>query len=784
MEKRRLTTDECYRLLNEYETPMRVITHCLEVSRCAGLIADRLNENGYDLDSELVRNAALVHDLVRAQDRHDVKAGEILDSLGYTDEADIVRDHMSYEFNDLPVITEHDIMCLSDRIVKEHEYVGIEERVRYLINKDPDNEERNRHLQFFKGVVKEYIHGIEKIIGISFDALLSPDITSLLPRVEKPARYIGGEINEIVKDPDSVKLRMAFAFPDLYEIGMSYLGLQILYDIVNKDNTLAMERVFEPAPDMRELMLKTGKKLFTLENKTPVRDMDVLGFTLQYEMSYTDILDMLDLSDIPLRSADRDESFPLIIAGGPCAFSPEPIADFVDVFLIGDGEELLPDFLRAYADSKEKGMSRKAFLDDICQTKGVYVPSLYEPVYNEDGTLQDYKVISSNAPRQVGKAMIHDLDSASFPIRNIVPNIETVHDRAAVESFRGCTRGCRFCQAGMLYRPIRERKRETIIDLASKQINNTGHDELSLLSLSTSDHSDFEGMATELMQYCSNENVSLSLPSLRFDSFSFSVLNEIQKYKKSGLTFAVEAGTQRLRDSINKGITEEDIFSAVEQAIELGWRHVKLYFMIGLPGETYDDLDGIVKITKDIMAIHRRSGKGGYFNVTVSCSNFVPKPFTPFQWSGQDSMEELNRKRDYLAERLRIKNVRFTCHDSFVSKVEAILARGDRRCSDLLVAAHEKGCVLDGWNDHFDKSKWEELLDEWNMDYRTVSDRERSTSEYLPWDMIDCYVTKKYLISEYEKSKQNITTRDCRKGCNNCGLTRVIKCFGKETGNE
>ncbi len=780
---KRLTEEECYRLFNEYGTPDRVIAHCLEVSRCAYLIALKLNENGFDLDAELVRISALIHDLMRTSKDHDHAAGEVLMSLGYDREAEIAGDHMSYAFNALPLITEHDVVCLSDRIVKEHEYAGIDERVDYLIGKDPENLERAARLLFWKEKVTDYIRSIEMIIGVTFDELLGPGLEQLLARVEKPARYTGHEVNQVVKEDDGSLLRMAFAFPDLYEIGMSYLGLQILYDIVNRRDGLYMERVFEPAPDMCSLMRKTGRRLFTLETGRPVRDADVLGFTLQYEMSYTDILDMLDLSGIPLLASERDESFPLVIAGGPCAFSPEPVADFIDVFLIGDGEELLPGFLEAYREAKINGTPRTEFLKSVCVMRGVYVPAFYRPVYKEDGTLDRYDRLFDGAPETVGKAIVEDLDKAEFPVKCIVPNIEAVHDRAAVESFRGCTRGCRFCQAGMLYRPIRERKRGTIIDLAKKQLRNTGHDELSLLSLSTSDHSDFEGMATELMDLCMKSDVSLSLPSLRLDSFSFKVLNEIQKYKKSGLTFAVEAGTQRLRDSINKGITEEDVFSAIEQAIELGWRHVKLYFMIGLPGETDEDLDGIVKIAKDILAIHRKSGKGGFFNVTVSCSNFVPKPFTPFQWAPQDSMEELDRKREYLRERLKIKGVKFQCHDSFVSKTEAVLARGDRRCSELLIAAHDAGCVLDGWGDHFDKEKWSRLFDEWSTDYRTFSDRERDTDEFLPWDMIDPFVTKDYLLSEYRKSAENITTRDCRKGCTGCGVNRAVMCF-REVENE
>ncbi len=603
-------------------------------------------------------------------------------------------------------------------------------------------------------------------------------LDQLLKQVEKPGRYIGGEVNAAVKDPSQVDADFAFAFPDIYEIGMSYLGLQILYHVLNRHENIYCQRVFAPAVDMEQLMREENVPLVTLETKTPVKEMDILGFTLQYEMSFTTVLNMLNLAQIPVMAKERGEEFPIVMAGGPCAFNPEPLADFIDLFMMGDGEKALPQLVEKYIECKKAGMNKAEFLRSASQMEGVYVPSLYDVEYNEDGTIKKLCKLYEKAPLPVKRAILPSIEEVDFPTKPIIPMVEAVHDRAVVETFRGCTRGCRFCQAGMIYRPVRERNKDTVLRLAKEQLANTGHDELSLLSLSTSDYSQFETMAMELIDYTKGENVSLSLPSLRIDRFAFDVLNRIQEYKKSGLTYAPEAGTQRLRDVINKGVTENDIYESVRQALELGWKHIKLYFMIGLPTETYEDLDGIVEIAKKIKELNYEVNgpKGGRFNLTVSVSNFVPKAHTPFQWAGQNTAEEFAAKHNYLADRLKIKGVTFNYHDNTTSAYEAVFARGDRRTGRLLYEAFRAGCKFDGWTEHFKPEAWETAFEKSGIDKDFYTTRTRNFDEILPWDIIDNAISKKFLINEAEKAYMEQTTNDCRLGCVGCGMNQSVAC--------
>lgn len=600
-------------------------------------------------------------------------------------------------------------------------------------------------------------------------------LEKILPRVEKPARYIGDELNSIKKEVTPDMVRFGFGFPDIYEIAMSHLGMHILYNLLNEKEYIYCERVFAPWTDMEEEMRKNNIPLYGLESKDSISEFDFLGFTLQYEMSYTNILNMLDLGNIPILACDRKEEDPIIVAGGPCAYNPEPIADIIDFFILGEGEEVNIEFIDLYKKYKKEGHTRKEFLEAVSQIQGIYVPSLYDVSYNEDGTIKEFFPLDDKYPRTIKKRIVTDLDTTYFPEKIVVPFIEAVHDRVMLEIFRGCTRGCRFCQAGIIYRPVRERSIETLFDLAKKLIEVTGYEEISLSSLSTSDYSQIEKLVIKLMQEFKDQNIGLSLPSLRIDNFSIEVIEEIQKVRKTGLTFAPEAGTQRLRDVINKGITEDNIILSLREAFSRGWSSVKLYFMLGLPTETYEDIEGIKDLAykvKDEFFNRDKEDIEGNLKITASTSCFVPKAFTPFQWHGQDSVEEFDKKIKFLKSIITDNKIKYNHHDSTVSFLEAIIARGDRKVCKGIIRAWEKGCKFDGWSEMFDYEKWMEAFEETEVDTHFYANRERSYDEVLPWDFIDIGVTKEYLINENEKSKQEALTQDCRDGCTNCGINK------------
>ena len=601
---------------------------------------------------------------------------------------------------------------------------------------------------------------------------------SILRSVSKPGRYTGGEYGQIVKDREKVKARFAFCFPDSYEIGMSNLGVRILYGVLNRDEDIWCERVYAPWIDMEDKMREHHIPLWAHESGDPIADFDFIGFTLQYEMSYTNVLNMLDLAGLPLRAADRGEDAPLVIGGGPCSYNPEPVADFFDLFNIGEGEEMLPEIVRLYIKMKEDGSYTKAgFLREAARSiEGVYVPSLYDVSYNEDGTVKAYTPKYPDVPARVRKRIVKDLDTMYFPDKLVMPYLETVQDRIMLEVFRGCIRGCRFCQAGIIYRPVREKSPEVLCNQAKCLYEATGYEEMSLSSLSISDYTRLRELTDGLISWTNDKKVSLSLPSLRIDSFTRELMDKVASVRASSITFAPEAGTQRLRDVINKNVTEEDLMNAAGIAFAAGKEQVKLYFMDGLPTETDEDLEGIAKLGKAVIEKFYATpehNKRRQPQVTVSVSCFVPKPFTPFQWEPQDMPETLERKRLYIRSKITDRKIKYSCHDSGTSRIEAVLALGDRRIGAALELACREGFRFDAWDEFFSYDRWMDVFARAGIDPSFYANRRRQTSEVLPWDVIDCGVTKEFLIREYEKAHAGVTTPNCREHCSGCGANRL-----------
>ena len=598
----------------------------------------------------------------------------------------------------------------------------------------------------------------------------------ILPRVQKPARYTGGEYNQIIKDPETAALRVAFCFPDTYEIGMSNLGMSILYHTMNSLPYVWCERVFAPWGDMYEEMKKAQIPLYALESGDSLDKFDVLAFSVGYEMAYTTVLDMMDQAGLPLRSADRENLLPLVFAGGSAAVNAEPMADFLDLFVIGEGEEMNNELLALLKQAKEESWSKRDFLCRAARIEGVYVPSLYEISYNEDGTLAAIRA-KDGASEKVTKRIVVDLDSSPYPTNPIVPSTEVVHDRVNLELFRGCVRGCRFCQAGYIYRPIRAKKPETLIKQGIEALKNTGHEDVTLLSLSTSDYRPLPGLCDGLLAYCESRSIGLSLPSLRADNFSMEIMEKLQKVRKSGLTFAVEGGSQRLRDAINKNVTEEDLLHTCAIAFAGGWNTVKLYYMLGLPTETDEDIVGIADMAGRILHCWRENAKNKNrgVKITISTSCFIPKPHSPFQWEAQITKEEYIRRVNLLRSSINARNVIYNWHDADTSVVEAVLSRGDRRLGPVLEEVWRNGGRLEAWTDYFSFERWMQAMEKFGLDPAFYASRERSVDEVLPWDMIDVGVRKAHLVHEREMCYASQLSPDCRHQCSACEALRLMK---------